>query len=1015
MALLVFTIGLHAQLTVVTNYAWATEYTTPSPTFLYGSNSVFTQYGLRTTNESGTIYTWGISLPAEMDKCPPEQFTFDFTGTNFEIVFNGFPGNGSGNYTDPYFSISDGVTNVSYTNSPRYTRNNSANLFSYIRFPNNTIHHITIRAKGGFVGINYTNGTFAATTPTVKPNLLIDESDSYGEGFNPTVSMSEGGSSFWFDGFLWQLMTNQPNLFVVPCALSGTGFYTTNAGTGGLPYWTRTTNDVCALYTNALGSGLYSHIFICANGTINDLGQPTNAVFQNATNVLGTFERLCPAATVFLVGNWLGAGGETSPGANDYALEWAMTNAAAAVGVPCFDPIPANLKNAGNYNTFYPTGSGTDSIHPSAAGYQIYANWLQTNLANTFSGLYTNPGVLVTDLYLTNYGCVPDATNFTGSTVSNSVTIGTPYTWNTNATIGKVLEVFRAGPWVGTTVTNQDIICTITNVSNGTNLLGTISAGWTGKFLCTVGTYDAPAFQAASLAASSLIAAGATNVNIHVPAGSSLVGSSNMLNPSYVMTTASDSQAAITNATGGVTWMGDGANQSSVILCFGAGMNHTVASGTSPLPMRCWLFLNQSPTAFSQLPLIYTNLVLDGGVTNGWQSYSYAIIQQGDGSGWDVTHDAIVETDPTVTGTNFQMMGLTNCTLQHWRGEMLKWIGTKATNAYWWAQSCTFYDGNASAFNYYGGHGVTNCLINLMAKGGEDYQQKETLPTWYVNDLFTNMNGNGNTFYSLSIVGATTNETEAPINIIGCTFPSMAGVNNMNDLQFSSAANVNVASNNFLGVNGAVIFTSAGTQPNDGTQIGTMTNFYIGYNTFDPLCVNPISMDGYSVTNVTILGNTNVQIHLNGGIKDGIFLGKNSGVLHDGQYDVDGTNVQAGGHFMVDSNDNTWVFPLLPSHAAPNGGQYAATNLISAGYGRFQLLQNATKVFVFDTNSQTLTGTQLTLTNETSSTISPFRDPGLSYSTNIAGHTAVTFTYTNSAWWVLPPPPSTNATVFLLF
>ena len=124
------TIGLLACLdadadtiTVRTNLNYSTAYT--SPAFLAPTNNVFTYYGFRTTNENGTVYATGISSAGELDKCPPEQFTFSFTGTNFEIELNGFSGSVNGAWSSPYFTVSDGQATTSYTNVPAFARNNS--------------------------------------------------------------------------------------------------------------------------------------------------------------------------------------------------------------------------------------------------------------------------------------------------------------------------------------------------------------------------------------------------------------------------------------------------------------------------------------------------------------------------------------------------------------------------------------------------------------------------------------------------------------------------------------------------------------------------------------------------------------------------------------------------------------------------------------------------------------------------------------------------------------------------
>lgn len=398
LALMALTVSFAVRgdtISISTNTAhYATTYSTPAPVVIGPTNAIFAYYGLPTNLVRAAIYSTGISSVDAMDKCPPVHVLFSFTGTNFEIQINPFTTTTNAAYSTPYFTISDGQTTTSYTNMPPFTQSGSANAWVPIVFSSNITHHVTLVLKGGFAGVDYTNGSFAGYVPAAKPNLLIHFGDSYVEGYNPCVALGYYGNaaSFWFDGFVHQLEALQTNLVTIEEGVSGTGFYHTNGTTHDLPYLWRMTNDCWGIYSNALASGLYSRIFIGVNGTINDFGDPTNAVFQNATNWLAQTRLHCPAATVFMVGNWLGVGGESSPGPNDYALEWAMTNAAAVEGWPIFDPIPANLKNAGNYNVFYPPGSTSDSVHPSAAGYLIYATWLNTNLANTFGTNWTSPG-----------------------------------------------------------------------------------------------------------------------------------------------------------------------------------------------------------------------------------------------------------------------------------------------------------------------------------------------------------------------------------------------------------------------------------------------------------------------------------------------------------------------------------------------------------------------------------------------------------------------------------------------
>src|SRR5580698_9051873 len=83
-------------------------------------------------------------------------------------------------------------------------------------------------------------------------------------------------------------------------------------------------------------------------------------------------------------------------------------------------------------------------------------------------------------LNVTDFGASPDAVQFYVNTVSNSTVVSVAGTnVFSSADVGKVIEVFRAGPWLtysnwGPVVTQQDTICLIANVSDGTNLTLTI-------------------------------------------------------------------------------------------------------------------------------------------------------------------------------------------------------------------------------------------------------------------------------------------------------------------------------------------------------------------------------------------------------------------------------------------------------------------------------------------------------------------------------------------------------------
>ena len=294
-------------------------------------------------------------------------------------------------------------------------------------------------------------------------------------------------------------------------------------------------------------------------------------------------------------------------------------------------------------------------------------------------------------LNVTNFGAMGDAVQFSVNTVSNSTVVSVAGTNTfTSADVGKVIEVFRAGPWItysnwGVVVTQQDIICLITNVSEGTNLSLSIPCGWTTNAYCVVGTNNAPAFQAAIKAAEGMVGSGQdTNVTIQIPAGTYLMVSSNVLNPNYVMTSGSDTHPALTVSSGGITFLGDTAADTILMGC-GAGMDHLVGQSLTWIrtnyapyvPMRDTLIVCQGTITNNQYPLVFENLTFDGGLTNGQQSYNYWTIIQGNGDGWDVTHHAMG--DLWQSGNTLQMFQdrlFTNCVFQHWRGEMcICWTG----------------------------------------------------------------------------------------------------------------------------------------------------------------------------------------------------------------------------------------------------------------------------------------------------------------------------------------------------
>ena len=624
-------------------------------------------------------------------------------------------------------------------------------------------------------------------------------------------------------------------------------------------------------------------------------------------------------------------------------------------------------------------------------------------------------------LNITDFGAVGDAVGFTVSTVSNSTTVSVVGTNTFDASyVGKVIEVFRAGPWVyynnSVVVTQQDIICTITSVNSGTNLGLSIPCGWTMHAYCVVGTNNAPAFQTAVNTASNLVATGAaTNVTINIPSGTYLLCSSAVLNSGYSMGSIATTHPAVTISCGGITFLGASATNTTLLGC-GAGMNHPVQSmypsGEAPyVPMRDTLIYCQGPVVNSQYPLVFQNLTMDGGVQQGAQSYYYWTISQGDGSGWDTTHHAVADSGGVnnvngalVQWQMHQLKVFTNCVFQHWRGEVLiSWVGTGGTNTFNDIANCTFYDGNATADNMYFGQHVHGCTFNQMQKVIEYYMANATSPSVFENNMWTNIIAG----YALTIVGATTNNINYPYSISNNLMYEQGGEN---AIQFSPAANVIVSSNEFVGNGGCIVFTGTGVQPSDGTAIPIMTNIVIANNFFSSSLQNMLTMDGYPVANVLITNNIGLTVSASAGYKANIVLANNSGAGVDGRYDVSGTTIQAGS-YMLDLTNNTWCLP----NSSPDGGAYSSYNVMSYGNGHTHRISVGSAAFYLDDSNPAMipAGAVISVTCNTwsGSNATNFYTSKLAPGTpiTIANGTAMNFYWNGTSWktslTINPPSP----------
>jgi hypothetical protein len=548
--------------------------------------------------------------------------------------------------------------------------------------------------------------------------------------------------------------------------------------------------------------------------------------------------------------------------------------------------------------------------------------------------------LLASVLKVTDFGAAGDAVQLVVNTTSNSPMVSVIGTNRfTSTDIGKVIEVFRAGPWLyysnnpacGVAVTNQDTICLITNVSDGTNLWGTIPQGWTTNAYCVIGTNNASAFQAAIDTAEFNVSATNPNVTIYIPSGTYLLIGNKALNPSYIKNNIADSDASLKITSGGITFLGESPTNTILMGC-GAGMEHVLWNNGNPAdpnpygrsgcfaPIRGTIFYCYGPITNSQYPLVFQNLTFDGGLTNGLQSYNYWILYLGNGDGWDTTHDALLDVNPDPTHPQMhQMKVFTNCVFRHWRGEILKCVtGPGGTNTFNDIANCIFFDGNASANNLYYGQHVHGCAFSKLVKVEEYYQANTTLPSVFENNLWTNIVSN-----PFSIVGSRTNAIPPPFTIRNNV---MAGVGNMDQISFAPAENVNIISNEFYGPSTGVAFITAGEQPSDGTASG-INNILISGNSFNDTYL-PIYILFYGVNNVLITNNTTS----NGGQQFFLaYAGWITNIVIAGNHSPDpgiGAGGIAGGSYPLDINNSFGV-------GQGDNDTTGHTNAISYGDGSF--------------------------------------------------------------------------------
>ncbi len=385
--------------------------------------------------------------------------------------------------------------------------------------------------------------------------------------------------------------------------------------------------------------------------------------------------------------------------------------------------------NSGSHRTPVPPGS-LPSLKRFAAG-----RWL-LSVCFILAG-FSFAATAQISLNVTNYGGRGDAISCYVNTVSNSVVVTTTNQLSA-ADIGKTMEVFGVGrhtyglnSYGATTDGWQDVIATITNVVNGTNVyLKVTPQDGSTNFIpsrtmtawATYGTDNHDAFARCIAAAG-----GYTNAVINIPNGKYLTMS--YFGVGY-------GENAICIQRGGLHFLGE-SRDGTVLLSRGAWQSYYGVAG-GHYPFRGYLFEIMSPVTNGAVPLILENLTLDGGVGQGMLNVHGIQCNQTDGLGWDEQHGAYLTFDQNGqnSGTVALQM-LTNVNVVHWRGEMIKSIDQN-TNGTIDIENCLFGDGAATALNVYPRWNVRNNVFSNLWQVTEYYQKFYRGTAYFCNNLITN-------------------------------------------------------------------------------------------------------------------------------------------------------------------------------------------------------------------------------------------------------------------------------------
>ena len=548
------------------------------------------------------------------------------------------------------------------------------------------------------------------------------------------------------------------------------------------------------------------------------------------------------------------------------------------------------------------------SVSPNAGGCAARRGLM---LACLLLGGWGIPSQAQTVTNVIDFGAVGDAVQFYVNTVSNSVVVTTTNQLS-SADIGKTIEVFKVGVQTiginsyGVNSTNHlDLIATITNVVNGTNLyLSAVPQATLKNTFATYGTDNTTPIRKA-------IAASGTNAIINFPNGVFLCM------PTFHNGADGYAMAAICLNRGGLHFVGSG---NTTLLARGAFRPEDFSIyGWGTHPYRGYLFQVVAPVT-NDYPITLEKLTLDGGVQQGNLDVHGIYVNETDGLGWDVGHSAWLcfdtssGTDATATHQVF-----TNITVQHWRGEMFKSIDQNR-NGNISIRNSVFRDGDATALNIYGSWDVNSNRFENLFQIAEYFQSYYTNTSYFQNNFVTNITGNGWAWNGALWT--------APAFIMQSNVFYFAGVG-YNGILTTPGANIAILNNEIHCANYMTVF-AIGTQGSQGSLANS--NILISGNSiYAPSVLTAILGFGgqgiLGVTGLTVTNNTISAGEVQKVLSQGNGLAANVRFKNNA---INGTSakfdISAGQPMVLIETNNTYTPVLLY-------GNTGTTNIISYGNG----------------------------------------------------------------------------------